>query len=857
MAQAGGVLLTLLKSIYHDIVCVFQPPSAALDSQVFAGILRYGNCNGCVIPPFLLEDMLTVPEYFDLLASMKFVQFGSGPLSQGAGELLLTRQKNCPHYIGSSECGLYIMLELDDPVKDWQYFRFHPWSGMDMRPLNGDDSTRELFVVRSDAPKIPGMQPVFELFPDLTEWPTRDLYVQHPTKKDHWRCIGRSDDVLVLSNGEKLNPVHTESLVGSAHPSVTAALVIGQGQFAPGLLIEVRDVDTTDPLKRDELIEGVWPSIQAANQQAAGHAQMSKSLILFTSPGKPFLRTPKLSVRRKPSIDSYAKEIEEMYERYMNGADDDENNVSPPADLSSLDSIQVFVSNAIHAVTEWDSQPAVEDDLFMSGMDSLQVARITRVLKSAFSRLSVQVDFNARIIYSHPTIKTLSEAIFQQLNTAQNVPQGVQPSREESIERLINEYSNFDSLLAQQNGSVVGGEADREPLLNVILTGSTGSLGSYIVLALLENAQVANIICLNRSPDAKERHSSLMVAQGVDASVFSEFDKRVHFLHTSSLSAPQLGLADREDYDNLQKGKITHIIHNAWPVNFNLSLDSFVSHIAGVRALIDFSASVAEKPKIVFISSLSSMTALSTRTCVPEIVVFDASAPSRMGYGESKYVAERILNKATEASQGTISTSILRVGQIAGPVKSSTAAWPTREWLPSLVISSKTLGALPESLGRMNNVDWVPVDLLASCVNDLLEDNKAQVNGEDTQGRSKQSKVFHVLNPNAISWTELLPTVATQIGVERTMPLKDWIELVRQGPNESSTAHPNPAKKILPFYENLAAAVAGDSAASSDGSVLNEQARYALGNMAQSSQTFREMGPVAKEWMAKWTAKWV
>ncbi|EME39170.1 hypothetical protein DOTSEDRAFT_75048, partial [Dothistroma septosporum NZE10] len=129
--HAGGVLLSLLKSLYQDIIAVFQPANLPLTAQLYNDILRYGKCTGCVIPPYLLEEMLAEPSHFDTLASLDFVQFGSGPLSKSAGDKLLTRQKNCPHFIGSSETNIYALLELDDPVADWQYFRFHPSSGAD------------------------------------------------------------------------------------------------------------------------------------------------------------------------------------------------------------------------------------------------------------------------------------------------------------------------------------------------------------------------------------------------------------------------------------------------------------------------------------------------------------------------------------------------------------------------------------------------------------------------------------------------------------------------------------------------------------------------------------------------------
>lgn len=853
--HAGGVLLTLLKSLYQDIVSVFQPPAAALNADVFDGILRHGQCSGCVIPPYLLEEMLTKPPHFDTLASLDFVQFGSGPLSQAAGETLLTRQKNCPHFIGSSECGLYILLELDDPTADWQYFRFHPWSGAEMRPIDDTNQICELFIVRSDAPKVPGMQPVFELFPDLKEWPTRDLYARHPSKPDHWRCIGRNDDVLVLSNGEKLNPVDTEGRIANAHPSVTGALVIGQGRFAPGLLLEVRDVNTSDPLESAQLIAKMWPLVQAANRDAPGHGRLSKELILLTTAGKPFLRTPKLSIRRKPTIDLYADEIAQMYDRYSDGLEDNGDDSLDSADLSSVSRIQTFLSDWIHSETGWDYQPEAEDDLFMLGMDSLQVTRLTRVIKAALTKHGMQGDFDGRMLYENSTVKSLSEVIFRKACAAYDTNGERTPGNHEAIEALIEEFSQFETISSESKKTLSKGGVDQNRQLNVILTGSTGSLGSHILVALLAKPQVARIFCLNRAEAAKERQVGLLSKQVLDASQIAGFESRVHFLHSTSLGAPHLGLAGREDYDLLKSSKITHVIHNAWPVNFNIALSSFKSHIAGVRALIDFCAVASEHPKLMFISSLSSITTLSGKKTVPEAIVSDPSAPSPMGYGESKYIAEHVLNRATEASRGAISTAILRVGQIAGPVKSSKAAWPAQEWLPSLVISSQTVRALPGSLGRMDQVDWVPVDLLADGISELLDNRQAWDCGENRRER-KQSSVFHVINPNAVAWAELLPALKAQTGVGQIVPLRDWIDLVRQGPEEDSSMHRNPARKILQFYEALADTVSGGSESGRPAGTQMSKERFELGNMTRCSDTFEKLQPVSGEWLAKWASQW-
>lgn len=65
-----------------------------------------------------------------------------------------------------------------------------------------------------------------------------------------------------------------------------------------------------------------------------------------------------------------------------------------------------------------------------------------------------------------------------------------------------------------------------------------------------------------------------------------------------------------------------------------------------------------------------------------------------MGYGESKYVVERVPDYAAEKLH--LDTRIARVGQIAGPVVLP-GFWNKWEWFPSLVLSSMYIGALPDS----------------------------------------------------------------------------------------------------------------------------------------------------------------
>lgn len=124
-------------------------------------------------------------------------------------------------------------------------------------------------------------------------------------------------------------------------------------------------------------------------------------------------------------------------------------------------------------------------------------------------------------------------------------------------------------------------------------------------------------------------------------------------------------------------------------MDFNLNLESFEAHIAGVRDLIDLSNQSPKRPPILFTSSISTLDYWAIKhpdEKVPESAFFDFSVPSAMGYGESKYVAEQLLEKARKISR--VSAAICRVGQLAGPVVKR-GIWNKQEWLPSVSSTCK------------------------------------------------------------------------------------------------------------------------------------------------------------------------
>ncbi|KAF9890498.1 hypothetical protein FE257_005903 [Aspergillus nanangensis] len=830
--HAGGVLLGLLKALYHDIILVFQPPLSPTSASTVDAVLRIGKCTGCVIPPFLVEEMLPNQSYFNTLSGLSFVQFGSGPMSKAAGDLLLTRQQNCPHYIGTTEIGLLPCLELDDPVEDWQYFNFHPWSGLEMRPLQGNDKLFELVIMRLPGNAI-GLQPVFELFPNKQEWATGDVYSKHPTRANLWRTAGRLDDVLVLSTGEKLNPVDTESSITAGHPAVTGSLVIGQGRFQPGLLLEVVGIDVHDENKKRQLVEEIWPIVSRTNDKAPKHGQLTKSLILFSSPEKPFLRTPKLSVRRNPTISLYAKEIDDIYRLVEEDLGSLENHDVPDEiDLQSEQSIQDTMGRLIMRICGWPQELDPEADLFVLGIDSLHVVRIVRAIRYMCGTIPEARSLGAigpKFVYEHPSLTSLSSGLYHNMfpGAASDIENGVQHPKSEQVSKRDNIQEIIDKWSAGLPGPELKiSHSGKSGFWTVILTGSTGSMGSYLLEKLVVHPKVAKVICFNRSPDAAKKWKDSTHNRKT-----SKTQCPIEFLQTTNIGAPFFNLTEQE-YKGLCQ-EVTHIVHNAWPVNFNLSVESFEKvHIAGVRRFIDFSSESTNDAKIYYVSSLSSVTSAAGHAS--ERVVYDNTLPAHMGYGQSKFISECLLDAASVSSNGRVFSTIFRVGQIAGPVsEDDDGVWNPQEWFPSILTSSHTLGALPQTLGRMDGVEWIPVDVLADIMVEIMV-------SEDEEIHSK-AEVYHLHNPTRVHWSDfLLPAAKKHLHISKTLSLEEWTKTVETGPEADDKSRPNPARKIVDYYRSLST---GDD---------EHQRPLVQLKATTKSQTLQNMGPVTTDWLRKW-----
>lgn len=302
--HAAELFMMLGMTTYFDVIPVLGP-LATLNAEMANDLHVHGDVKVTCIPPSIIEDLLRTPTYHDKLNTLDCVMYGGGPLSKKAGDQL-AQATSVVCLMGSTETML-LPTEVADS-SDWQYFGFSPCMGGEFRHLW--DDLYELFIIRN--PKFEASQSVFFTFPKLQEHNTKDLYSKHPAKVGLWRYRGRSDDLIVFSTGEKLNPMMVEETVGT-HPDVCSVLLVGQGRRRSSLLIEAKSalISSED---RERLLEEIWPTIERANKLYFAHGRVSRDLVLFTSADRPMLRAGKGTIQRRGTVSLYKAELDALYD---------------------------------------------------------------------------------------------------------------------------------------------------------------------------------------------------------------------------------------------------------------------------------------------------------------------------------------------------------------------------------------------------------------------------------------------------------------------------------------------------------------------------------------------------------------
>jgi acyl carrier protein len=435
--------------------------------------------------------------------------------------------------MGTSEAGW--LTSVDTDREDWNYLHFHPNTGLELRPHSS--GLHELVAVRK--PELAQWQTVFTTFPDLQEYFFKDLFSKHPTKDNLWHYEGRSDNIIVLSNGEKINPTSMELAIG-LNPVAKSVLVYGQSRFQISALVELENPLPYSDDVRKSVMEQLLPSIAIANQEAPKHGQLSPDYVIFANPQKPFLRAGKGTVQKQLTLELYAAELEDLYNPV------DQTSI-PKMDTSSLEAVTDHIRNIIHKTLGLKDISDVQD-FFVGGADSLQAINILRHVRNSLQVNHSDVGtVDVSTIYENPTIAALSLVTWKLVQPQHsNTSKSVENNKIEAMQAMLEKYTfSSDTLRTQNNAGTCG---------VVLLTGSTGSLGSYLLDELIRSQHGKAIWCLNRTSNSQERQSSTSATRGLEV----QWAQHAVSFRQADLSKETLGLS-KEDYDYI-RDNVTQII---------------------------------------------------------------------------------------------------------------------------------------------------------------------------------------------------------------------------------------------------------------------------------------------------------
>lgn len=670
MDQGFGFLAPCLALSVGKSVCL--PPSSMIaNSKLVLQLIRELNITSLMTVPTIMEDITLLDDFQSAsveLARLDFVAVGGGGLKIPVGSLLHSKNVTLLNHFGATEIGALAPIFRPDKEYDWRYLRLRTDLGLKLKPLNTEGSCKLIGYPF-------GWNSEFELQDNL------ECNPRNP--ESEVRILGRKDDLIVLATGEKVMP-HLMEQILEQDTLVRRAIVFGTGQFELGVLIE--PLATLDRGKQ-EFVDAIWPTVLKANDLVDQHARiMTKSGILVKPADKIIPLSDKGSPLRKEVYATFSNEIQSLYENL------DGEGFTVPFDpevpeKSLRAAVQTCLPAHINPGTWGD-----EDDFIALGMDSLQATRLRRILSQL-----LQTQFGSHLpldfVYSHPNVLKLTQVI-QKSNR--------QPSnRSEIMKNLAAKYA-----LSGEEHDFRGGEHV------ILLTGTTGNLGAYLLQILGEAPAVRKLICLIRTENTEDfeeeamaRQRSILENRGLALSKAAWL--KIEFI-SWKVGVAYLGL-NKDDFYRLAS-TITHIFHGAWPMDFQRQLNSFEDQMHAVRNLIELGRSAHRlqpnvKPRVIFASSIAAVGQYSPQP-VFELPVQDPTVSLPLGYAEAKWVCEKIVESAYLSSRGEVQPMIVRVGQLSG--SHAVGYWSSKEHFPALVKAAQALGKLPD----LHGVSW---RFLISC----------------------------------------------------------------------------------------------------------------------------------------------
>jgi amino acid adenylation domain-containing protein/thioester reductase-like protein len=397
----------------------------------------------------------------------------------------------------------------------------------------------------------------------------------------------------------------------------------------------------------------------------------------------------------------------------------------------------------IHAI-------GMEDNFFELGGNSLLAAQLVAHIKDTY-----QTEIPLRCVFEQPTPQGLVEAVtvahregVSALNPAIDLQAEVDAARQ-GLEAGFPHHLAHHSLPMQP--------FDRPH--KIFLTGATGFLGAFLLEELVRQTQ-AKVYCLVRAASTQEgmrKIENTLVKYGIPV---EELQSRVVPV-LGDLDKPYLGLS-WSHFQHLGE-QIDAIYHSGAQVNFAKPYSKVkAANVGSTQEVIKLASCGALKP-LHFMSTVGAFGPISHFRhigCLQESDSVDLGEESircDMGYGQSKWVAEKLIQMAQAKG---VPATVFRLGFLL--CHSQTGAANTKDYMSRLIRGCIQIGSFPDLVDQKEEV--IPVDYASQAIAHL------------SRKPASIGKVFHIVPANVpnLSLDELFGLVARGGYPLQKVPYEQW-----------------------------------------------------------------------------------
>ncbi|MBE9222347.1 amino acid adenylation domain-containing protein [Cyanobacterium stanieri LEGE 03274] len=351
----------------------------------------------------------------------------------------------------------------------------------------------------------------------------------------------------------------------------------------------------------------------------------------------------------------------------------------------------------------------IEDDFFELGGNSLSAIALIHDINTAF-----KTTISLNIFLENSTISCLSN----------NIKQNHHPSSPTPHNTL------HTDIILEQNIQPPIPFNPNAPQQNVLLTGATGLLGSYLLADLLQNTNY-HIYCLVRAKDTSQALQRIQTKLTQKQLWQTPWTSRITPL-IGDLGKPFLGLSSQQiEHLNQHIDLIYHC--GAW-VNIVYPYSSMrAANIDSTREIIKIACEHHSKP-IFYISTTDVFSSHQIR----KITLHQQPDGDELcgGYAQTKYAAEELLQ---QAQQRGLPVTIFRPTNIIERFPSNPDL--VTEFIPRMFQGCLQLKLFPQINAIVN---LVPVDYVSRVIVHL------------SQNQTYLNQTFNIVNPNPSHFSDIL-----------------------------------------------------------------------------------------------------